>query len=337
MKKTQITIKDIGKELSISSSTVSRALRDHPDISPETKRRVKALADKLNYQPNSIAQSLKKMQTNTIGVIVPEIKHYFFSSVLNGIEDVTYNAGYSFMVCKSNENYEREVINTRVLAANRVAGFIVSISQTTKNSNHFKNLQNRGVPIVFFDRVCEDMEVSKVTVDDFEGAFKATEYLIKSGYKKIAHLAGPGHLAITKYRLDGYRKAMQKFNLPIKENYVIHGGLYEEDGIIGFRKLYRQIDLPDAIFTVNDPVAIGAFMQMKKYKIRIPETIALVGFCDNPVSSLIEPSLTTVSQPAYEMGSAAAKLLLEEINHKGDFFEPKTQILKTKLIIRQSS
>lgn len=332
-----ITIKDIAKRLGISSSTVSRALHDHPDISSETKQKVMSVAEELDYHPNTIAQSLKSMRTNTIGVIVPEIKHDFFSFVLDGIEDVTYRAGYTISVSKSNESVDREVINTRAMVSNRVAGLIVSISQNTKDSSHFKILQQRNIPIVFFDRVCEDIEASKVVVDDYDGAFKMVEFLIQSGYRKIAHVAAPQFLTLGSERLRGYKEALQKNGMPYNENYVVIGGFNEEDGVAGFNTIRERNLEIDAIFAVNDPVAIGIFMRMKELGLNIPHDVALAGFSDNPIASLIDPPLTTVAQPAYELGASAARLLLQEINKDEDEFHPKTEILKTRLIIRRST
>jgi LacI family transcriptional regulator len=197
------TIKDLARELKLSPSTVSRALRDHPDISPGTKKRVVSLADKLDYHPDSIAQSLQTKKTKTIGVIVPEIKQPFFASVINGIEELAYAAGYTIIVCQSNETADREVVVTRSLGSHRVAGLLVSLSRNTRNLDHFKVLQRRGVPVVFFDRVSNDIEASKVVVDDYKGAFDVVEHLIKSGYKRIAHLAGPQNLSISRFRLKG--------------------------------------------------------------------------------------------------------------------------------------
>ncbi|MCK4446402.1 MAG: LacI family DNA-binding transcriptional regulator [Candidatus Marinimicrobia bacterium] len=336
MKKSQVTIKDIAKELNISPSTVSRALRDHPDISTQTKKRVNSLAEELDYQPDSIAQSLKKRRTNLIGVIVPEIKHNFFSAAISGIEEVAYRAGYAIIVSQSNESYDRECVNVRALISNRVAGLLISISQTTEISDHFKLLERQGIPFVFFDRVCEDIEASKVVVDDFHGAFKAVEHLINSGYKRIAHIAGPKHLSISQCRLNGYLSALNKYKIQYNENYVVHGGLNEEDGIKGFQKLLKLDKLPDALFAVNDPVAIGAFEKIKEHGLKIPGDIALVGFSNNPITALIEPPLTTVSQPAYEVGKRAAKLLMEQIK-SGENFIPRKEVLKTELIIRDST
>ena len=210
---TPATIKDLARELKLSPSTVSRALRDHPDISPKTKKRVVSLADKLDYHPDSIAQSLQTKKTKTIGVIVPEIKQPFFASVINGIEELAYAAGYTIIVCQSNETADREVLVTRSLGSHRVAGLLVSLSRSTENLDHFKVLQRRGVPIVFFDRVSNDIEASKVVVDDYKGAFDVVEHLIKSGYNRFAHLAGPKNLSISKFRLKGYTDALQAASL----------------------------------------------------------------------------------------------------------------------------
>ena len=331
------TIKDLAKELNLSASTVSRALRDHPDISPLTKKRVISLANKLDYHPDSIAQSLQTQKTKTIGVIVPEIKQPFFASVINGIEELAYSAGYTIIVCQSNETYHREVLYTRTLVSHRVAGLLVSLSQTTQNLDHFKALQRRGVPIVFFDRVNDDIEASKVVVDDYNGAFAAVDHLIKSGYKRIAHLAGPKNLSISKYRLKGYKDALKLGNRPYNEELVVYGGLDDTDGVVGFQKLLSLEILPDAVFAVNDPVATGAFLTIKEHGLKIPDDIALVGFSNTNVSSLLDPPLTTVEQPTYEIGKTAVQLLLAQINNNEKNFVPQFEVLKTHLIIRGST
>lgn len=331
------TIKDLAKELNLSASTVSRALRDHPDISPLTKKRVISLANKLDYHPDSIAQSLQTQKTKTIGVIVPEIKQPFFASVINGIEELAYSAGYTIIVCQSNETYDREVLYTRTLVSHRVAGLLVSLSQTTQNLDHFKALQRRGVPIVFFDRVNDDIEASKVVVDDYNGAFAAVDHLIKSGYKRIAHLAGPKNLSISKYRLKGYKDALKLGNRPYNEELVVYGGLDDTDGVVGFQKLLSLEILPDAVFAVNDPVATGAFLTIKEHGLKIPDDVALVGFSNTNVSSLLDPPLTTVEQPTYEIGKTAVQLLLAQINNNEKNFVPQFEVLKTHLIIRGST
>ena len=331
------TIKDLARELKLSPSTISRALRNHPDISSKTKKRVVSLADKLDYHPDSIAQSLQTKKTKTIGVIVPEIKQPFFAAAINGIEELAYAAGYTIIVCQSNETADREVLVARSLGSHRVAGLLVSLSRDTQNLDHFKVLQRRGVPIVFFDRVSNDIEANKVVVDDYKGAFDVVEHLIKSGYKRIAHLAGPKNLSISKFRLKGYMDALQQGNLPFNDSMVVYGGLDDTDGIIGFQKLLNLESLPDAIFAVNDPVATGAFVMIKEHGLKIPDDIALAGFSNTYMTSLLDPPLTTVEQPSYEIGKTAAQLLMEQINSKDENFVPKFIVLKTSLIVRGST
>ncbi len=334
-----VSLKSIAKQLNLSISTVSRALHNHPDISKETKNRVLNLASELDYHINSIAQGLKKKRTNTIGVIVPEIKHDFFAEVISGIEEITYNAGFAIVVCESDEDVNREILNTRALASNRVAGLLVSVSQSTTDCNHFKLLQKKGIPIVFFDRVIDNIEVSKVLVDDYKGAFQIVEYLIQSGYRRIAHIAGPDNISISRERLQGYKEALQQYDYPIDETLIKFGGLNEQDGAKAIRSLLNLEILPDAVFAVNDPTAFGAYEVIKKQELRIPEDIAIVGFSNSRLSAYIQPKLTTVDQPGYEVGITAAKLLLDHINaiESNEVFPSRTEIVNTKLIIRQSA
>jgi len=332
------TINDIARQLKLSPSTVSRALRNHPDISQETKIRVLALAAETNYQPNLIAQSLQTKRSNNIGVIVPEIRNTFFSTAISGIEEVAYQAGYTIMVCQSNDTYEREVINTRALAANRVAGMLVSMSQETTDIEHFRTVMRQGIPMVLFDRVAEDLEVSKVIVDDFEGAFAAVSYLIGTGRRRIAHLAGASSLYVSRKRREGYEAALREHGLSVRPEYILSGGYHEEDGRSGMRSLLALGEPPDAVFTINDPVAIGAFLHLREHGLAVPGDIALIGFSNNPNSALITPRLTTVNQPAFEIGRQAASLLLKNFIAGNTSPPPvETIILKTQLIIREST
>jgi DNA-binding LacI/PurR family transcriptional regulator len=332
----QTTIKDIANDLKVSPATVSRALRNHPNISIKRKQSIVERAAAMNYRPDSIAQSLKSRQTLTIGVIVPEIKHNFFSAVLDGIEEVAYKAGYTILVCKSNEDRVREIINTDALVSKRVAGIIVSMAQNSTDADHFTVLKNRDIPVVFFDRVLEGEGMSKVMVDDYAGAFRLVEHLILCGYRRIAHLAGMEHLWISNRRVEGWRDALKKHGLPCREDHLVRGGFDEEDGIRGYRSLMQLDERPDAVFAVNDPVALGVYLSCKRDGLRIPEDMAIAGFSDNPISALLDPPLTTVSQPAYEMGQAAAKMLLQQIR-EGVPAEPVTQICATQLIVRRST
>ncbi|WP_020533695.1 LacI family DNA-binding transcriptional regulator [Flexithrix dorotheae] len=339
MKSGQVTIKDLARELKISAATVSRALKDHPDISKSTKKAVISLAEKLNYQPNSVAQSLRHSKTNTIGIIVPEIIHYFFSSVISGIEDVAYTEGYNVMICQSNEKIEREIANTNALLSNRVDGFLVSISKSTNNFDHFQNILNRNVPLVFFDRICTDINTHSVSVEDYEGAYKATRHLVEIGCKKIAHLSGPQNLLISYNRRQGYQDALLHHNLPLKNEWVLVADSLE-DGFEAAKKLASlpKQDRPDAIFAVNDITAVGAMKALKECGLKIPEDMAIIGFSDDQkLAPLLEPPLSSVAQPGFEIGQEAIKLFLKEISkpEKDGIFEKK--ILKTELIIREST
>ena len=332
----QITLLDIAKKAGVAPSTVSRALNNRPDVSEKTKALVNNIAKKYNFQLNPIAQGLKSNSTKTIGVIVPEIKHDFFSSAISGIEEVAYNAGYTIIVCQSNESYEREIINTNVLVHQRVAGIIVSISQKTKNGNHFKDVIDRKIPFVFFDRVCSDVNASKVLIDDETSAYDAVNYLVQKGYKRIAHFTGTKNLNICQKRLNGYKRALKKAGLPVDNKLICYGGLHEQDGYNAMDTLLKKKEMPDAVFAVNDPVAIGAFQRIKEAGLKIPDNIAIVGFSNNKITSLLEPKLTTVDQPSFDMGKKAAELLIRQIENKKNS-EPETVILKANLIIRESA
>lgn len=338
MKSGQITIKDIARELNISPSTVSRALQDHPDISIKTKKLVNELAEKLEYKPNHLALSLRHNRTNIIGVIIPEIVHFFFSTIISGIEDVAYGAGYNVMVCQSNESFKREVTDTNALVSSRVDGLLVSLSKETNTYDHFRHPFERGVPLVFFDRVCDALPTNRVIVDDLDGAFQATQHLLDQGCKRIAHLAGPENLIIAQDRLYGYKKALEKNNVPFESDLVLHISMNsEEEGFTAAQKLLESPNPPDGIFVSNDIGAIGAMKAIKRKGLKIPEDVAVVGFSDWQISSMVEPSLTSVSQPGFEMGQAAAELFLHQIANKGQEFVPQTKVLKTKLVIRDSS
>ncbi|QJB55350.1 LacI family DNA-binding transcriptional regulator [Pseudodesulfovibrio sp. zrk46] len=333
----QFTIKDLARELGISPSTVSRALRDHPDISKATKKRVTEAARKHNYQPNQLAQSLQKKRSNTIGVIVPEIRHDFFSTCISGIEEVAYENGYIIMVCQSDEKLEREVINTQALVANRVAGVLIAISSETTKYDHLQGLLDQNVPLVQFDRVVEELSTSKVVVDDYAAAYNAVSHLAESGYKHIGHMAGQEGIALNFRRYEGYRDALRDHGLPYKEKFHLHGGYREDDGRKGAARYLAMDEMPDAILAINDPVAVGLYAAFKDAGLRIPDDVALVGFSDNPVSALIDPALTTVRQPAFEMGRTAATLLMKQFRSEDDTFTPETVILETELQIRGSS
>ncbi|MCX6220704.1 MAG: LacI family DNA-binding transcriptional regulator [Bacteroidia bacterium] len=331
----QITIKDIAKALNISASTVSRALKDHPDISRETKDAVNNLAAKLRYKPNAVALSLKNSKTNTIGVIIPEVVHFFFSSVISGIEDVAYDAGYNVMVCQSNEMYSREIINAQALDSNRVEGALVSISKETHDFAHLLYLEENGIPLVFFDRAPEELDVDKVIIDDFRAAYNATTHLIETGCKRIAHLAAPQTLGIGIQRLAGYKKALGDHGIPYREDWVIVADSFELAGD-ATRNLMHLPTPPDAIFAVNDMTAVGAMKTLQRMSIAVPQKVAIIGFSAGFFSDITTPTLSSVDQHGYEMGVEAAKLLLERIEKPVEG-KHKTHYIDTHLVIREST
>jgi len=329
------TIKDIAKKLNISISTVSRALRDAPDINRETKNAIKKLAEDLKYQPNRLAVSLRQNQTHTIGVIVPNLD-YVLSSMVRGIDEVALEAGYTVMVCQSNESFGREIVNTKRLLDSLVDGFIISVSSETKSFDHFKKIQDRNIPLVLFDRLAPDLQAPSVKLDNENGGFIATEHLIKQGYKKIAILAGPKNLGISNQRMDGYLNALKKYKLKKNNQFIVHCDFNQNYAYAATKELLMMKDRPDAIFTISDRMAIGAQLAIKENNLRMPEDIGLVGFNNEPVTSLVTPQISSVDMPAFDIGKAAAKLFIE-IMHHNEIGTIEEQILKPKLFIRASS
>jgi len=336
MKPTHITIKDIAKMLGVSPSTVSRALKDHPDISEETRNLVKTFAEKVKYRPNALALSLRKQKTNTLGLVIPEIVHHFFSSVISGMEDLAYGEGYTMMICQSNENFYREVINLQALLDHRVDGLLVSISKTTREFNHLHNALDSGIPMVFFDRICDEIDTDRVITDDFEGARIATTHLIETGCQKILHLAAPRHLLIGKNRYEGYVQALKNHKIPLDENLVLKCDTREE--VMSMRQhiltLAPQID---GIFGVNDSTAIAVMQVLQENGYRIPEDISVVGFGDGPIATIASPPLTTLEQKGYEMGREAVRLLIQRLENPSAMINNQTKIITPSLVRRKTT
>ena len=335
--KKRITVKDLAQALQLHHTTVSKALRNHPDINSETKKRVLEIAEAMEYQPNVIARAFKSKRSTAISVIVPLIKNDFFAAVISGIEDVAYGAGYSISVSQSNERLEREVVNARAAVSSLAAGLLISVSQETRSGNHLQMLRRKDIPIVFFDRICDDVHISRVVADDYYGAVRAVEHLIARGRRSIAHLAGPGHVYVARERHRGYADALASHGLPFDEELVVRGGFQEYDGASGMQRLIAGSRRPDAVFAVNDPVATGAYAVIQKHGWRIPEDVAVAGFGDNVLSSYLQPPLTTVRQPAGTMGQAAARLLLDQIENPDSAKPPERLVMDTDLIVRQST
>lgn len=333
----QTTIIDIAKELGVSNSTVSRALHDHPDINPDTKKAILEKALELDYQPNQLAHSLVKSRTNTVGIIVPEFMTQFFPNVIVGAQRVLRQAGYNLMIMQSGESYDNEVANAKTLLANRMDGLLVSMSHETNNYDHFRTFEKRDIPVVYFNRVIEGLGTHKVVANDYQGAFAAVEHLIQNGYRRIAHLGGPPNLLISQERERGYRDALQKHNLPALSELIIHGDFTAQKAAIYARHLLDLPEPPDAIFAVNDPTAIEILTLAKAKGIRVPEELGVVGFSDDPIAVHIGNGLTTVKQPTAQIGEAAAAMMLGMMRGEEEAFAPKTRVLETELVVRGSS
>ena len=336
-KKTSITIHDIAKELNISASTVSRALNDNPRISKATKAKIKALALKLGYQPNTIASNLRNQRTNTIGIVVPLINRHFFSTFISGVEDVAFDAGYNVIISQSKDQLEKEKQIIHSLFSNRVDGLITSLSMQTNEFEHFQLFTNKNIPLVFFDRIAPQLETNKIVVDDFACGFKATQHLIDQGYKRIAHLAGPTVLNTYYERMEGYKDALTKNSLPAEDELIIFNKLTRIDGQEAIKKLLALKNPPDAVFCGNDTSALSMIVYLKSIGIRIPEDFGIVGFSNEPFSEVVTPSISTLKQPAYEMGQKAAQLILNEIENKQTPRSYQTITMPTELIVRESS
>jgi LacI family transcriptional regulator len=337
MRKASVTIKEIARLLEISKSTVSRALRDSSEISEETKKRVIDLAESLHYSPNPIALSLLKNRTQTIGVIVPDIANRFYSSTIGGIENIAYSRGYHTMIYQSHESLEREVSATRHIAQRRVDGLVVAISSESENMDHFVELQEQGIPVVLFDRVLDSLQTHKVRVDDYKGAFEATEHLISQGCQRIAHIAGPKPVSITRNRLDGYKDALAKHNIEFQEEWVLHSPITQQGGTERTYQLMALRNRPDAIFGASDRITMGVHWALRQLGYRMPDDVAVIGFCDLGMSSLMDPPISSVTQPSFEMGQQATSLLLDLIESKNTPASYVTKVLPSNLVIQKSS
>lgn len=339
MKFVSVTIKDIAKALNLSTSTVSRALRGSYEISTETKKLVLEYAQKLNYKPNPIALSLKEKRSRSIGVVISEIANNYFSQTINGMESIAYDRGYHIIISQTHESHEREVINVNHLASRGVDGLLISISNESKEIPHLIELHERGLPIVFFDRVSNEIKTHTVTANNYWGAFHGTEHLIFQGFEKIAHITNSSFLSITKERLNGYKDALEKHNIPFNENlvkYCNHGGMIEEEVADALKDLFSSKNKPDAIFTASDRLTTVCLKALKNIK-KKNQSIGLIGFTNTNFGDLFTPSLTVVRQRAFEMGKLAIELLFQLIESKRPVTSFENKIVDTELIIRESS
>ncbi len=340
MKFEAITIKDVAKALKLSISTVSKALRGSHEISEETKRQVLEYAREHNYKPNPIAQSLKRGRSKSIGVIVCNIDNNFFSQVINGIESVARQKDYNVIITQSQESYEREIANSAHLSSRSVDGLIISLSAETKNVDHLIQLHDKGLPIVFFDRVTDRIATHQVVADNQKGAYEGTLHLLKQGFRRIAHITSSSSLSITQERLEGYKKALTDAGLKPDARHIKfcqHGGMIPEETRQALTELVDLSDRPDAILTASDRLSTTTLSLLHQMKIKVPQEMALVGFTNSISAEIFSPSLTAIIQPALEMGQLTTDLLIRLIEARRPVTQFQKQVLQTQLIVRESS
>ncbi len=329
------TLKDIANALNISTSTASRALQNNPRISESVRKKVIALANELNYFDNKFPESITPKKLNAIGVIVPKISYHLYAMAISGIEKVAEENGMHLVICQSNESYEREKSLTKELLEIGVSGLIVSLAGETKQFGHFHELKDKNIPLVFFNRQCDEVETDKVVIDNFKAAYDATEHLISIGCKKIAYIGGPQKLQISNTRLSGYHQALNDANLYSNYKLIEYCNFTKESNLSAARKLLYSPNPPDGIIAFSDQVAISAMLAAKERGLSIPEDLAIIGFNNEPVDELLDPSLTSINQPAYQMGLESAQLIFEKIKNTPK--EHSQKVLKSELVIRNST
>lgn len=333
----KITISDIAKELNTTPATVSRALNDHNSISEKTKQKIRETASRLNYKRNKIATSLRLGQSGIIGVIIPSAEINFFGSVVHGIESIANKNGFNILMYQSNESPESEVKGIETFLSARVDGILVSIAKNTTEFSHFLAAKASGIPIIFFDRSNDDLGIHSVVIDDFRGAFMATEHLIHQGYKKIAHISGPSHLKIFNDRQEGYLAALSTHGLRPDPQYIYKGNVSIEAGKEAIDRFLGLEDAPDAVFAVEDFTALGAIKALKEKNLRIPEDFGVIGFANESFGEHITPTLSTVDQQTVQMGRESFRLLMELMSDGRNASASRKVVLEPVPIYRNSS
>lgn len=335
--KRKVTLKQIAKELDVSISTVSKSLRNSPEISEDTRQKVQAFAKLYNYRPNNIALSLKNKKTKTIGIIIPEIVHHFFATVISGIEQVANENGYNVIVCLSDESFDKEVINMEMLANGSIDGFIMSLSKETqqkKDFHHIVEVINQGMPVVMFDRVTNDVLCDKVIIDDQMAAYEAVDFLVANGFKKIGLVTTIDYVSVGKLRTEGYLNALNDHDLPVSESMIVK--IEDIENCASKIETLLQ-EKPDAIFAVNELFAVTTIKLANKMGLKVPEDISVIGFTDGIISQFSTPSITTVSQNGIKMGGRAAKLLIERLEMEEENEQYTTELIETHLVEREST
>ncbi|MBN1414663.1 MAG: LacI family DNA-binding transcriptional regulator [Bacteroidales bacterium] len=332
-----ITIYDIARELNISAATVSRGLKNNPVISEETRIRIQELAALKGYRPNTVARNLRRQKTNAIGMIVPRLDSYFIATVLAGIETVISPAGFHLIITQSFESVQKEITNTIAMFNSRVDALIVSLAADTTDISHFEPFWSKGIPVFFFDRVCDKDYCQKFVIDNYEAAYALTSHMISQGCRKIIHIAGNTTKNVYYDRMNGYKNALTDHGIKVKPSYILVNNLSLQAGIVAAEKILALKPLPDGVFVANDLCAACCMQMFKEKGLRIPEDIAVAGFNNDPVSRLVEPRLTTVNYPGELMGKLVATCLIDKLNGKSPADFSPLQIIKSELLIRGST
>ena len=334
----KVTLKQIAKELDVSISTVSKSLKDSHEISEDTRLKVQAFAKLYNYKPNNIALSLKNKKTKTIGIIIPEIVHHFFATVISGIEQVANEKGYNVIVCLSDESFDKEVINMELLANGSTDGFIMSLSKETmqkKDFHHIQEIISQGMPVVLFDRITNDVFCDKVIIDDLQAAYDAVNYFISHGYKKIALLTTVDYVSVGKLRTDGYLKALKENGILVNEDLIVK--IEDIDNCSNKIESLIQNQNFDALFAVNELFAVTAIKLANKFDKKVPDDFSVIGFTDGIISQFSTPSISTVSQNGIKMGRKAAKMLIDRLEKEEEDEQYTTELIETELVLREST
>lgn len=333
----EVTIYDIARKLDLSIATVSRALKDDPVVSKKTKKRIADLATELGYRSNHFARNLRTRRTNTIGVIIPRINSYFMSAVIAGMENIANHEGYNLIISQSSESVDKERANATTHFNNRVDGLLVSLAYDTTTLTHFEPFFKKKIPLIFFDRVAEHKDCTCILIDNQKAAYDATAHLISLGRRRIVHITAPSKRNVYTDRLKGYKEALADNHIPYREDYVITGNLSQEAGAEAAAQIRSMSPLPDAVFVANDTCAVGCMVAIRQMGIQIPKDIAFVGFNNDPLSTVVEPNLTTINYPGYEMGQLAARSLIEHLNGTSNIHSTNTILLRSELVVRESS
>jgi Transcriptional regulators len=337
IKSKEVTIYDLARKLNISIATVSRALKDDPVVSKKTKKKIFDLAEEMGYRYNHFARNLREQRTYTIGVIVPRLNSYFMSTVIAGIESVANSEGYNLIISQSSESAVKEKANAKTMFNNRVDGLLVSLAYDTEDLGHFDPFFKKHIPLIFFDRVMDHPDCTNVLIDNRKAAYEATSHLIQQGCKRIVHITATPKRNVYVDRLEGYKQALAEYGLPFSEALLLINNLSQESGVQAAEAILNMKPLPDGVFVANDNGAVGCMTGLKKAGIRIPQDMAFVGFNNDPVSTVIEPNLTTINYPGYKMGEMAVGNLINHLNGVTSITATDSILLRSELIIRASS